>query len=139
MSDEGNGTRSHEVTAAPEPVGPSRRILMVDDNRDAANSLAALLRLRGHDVMVAHDGKRALDITRAHRPSFVLLDIGLPEIDGYELCRRVREQGLDDAQIIAMTGYGQESDRQRAKEAGFDQHMVKSVDLGEVIRLLAQQ
>jgi CheY-like chemotaxis protein len=125
------------VAPSAVPSGPARRILVVDDNRDAAESLAALLRLGGHQVTVAHEGRQALDITAAEKPSFVLLDIGLPEMDGYEVCRRVRAQGLADAQIIAMTGYGQDRDRQRSKEAGFDNHMVKPVDIGEVFRLLA--
>jgi CheY-like chemotaxis protein len=132
-----NGTRSSAVEAVSVPTGPARRILVVDDNRDAAESLAALLRLRGHEVLVAHDGPMALDITAAERPSGVLLDIGLPEMDGYEVCRRLREQGLADAQIIAMTGYGQERDRQRSREAGFNTHMVKPVDIGEIVTLLA--
>jgi CheY-like chemotaxis protein/anti-sigma regulatory factor (Ser/Thr protein kinase) len=132
-----NGTRAHAAGAAAAPTTPARRILVVDDNRDAAEGLAALLRLRGHEVRVAHDGPMALDITAAEPPSVVLLDIGLPEMDGYEVCRRLRQQGLHDAQIIAMTGYGQERDRQRSREAGFDMHMVKPVDIGEIVTLLA--
>jgi CheY-like chemotaxis protein len=132
-----NGTREHAVVAASAPATPARRILVVDDNRDAAEGLAALLRLRGHEVRVAHDGPMALDITATERPSVVLLDIGLPEMDGYEVCRRLRQQGLNDAQIIAMTGYGQERDRQRSREAGFDTHMVKPVDIGDIVTLLA--
>ncbi|HVT39140.1 MAG TPA: response regulator [Gemmatimonadaceae bacterium] len=132
-----NGTRTHAADVASAPTGPPRRILVVDDNRDAAEGLAALLRLRGHEVLVAHDGPMALDITATEQPSVVLLDIGLPEMDGYEVCRRLRQQGLADAQIIAMTGYGQDRDRQRSKEAGFNTHMVKPVDIGEIITLLA--
>ena len=74
-----------------------------------------LLELGGHDVVVAHDGERAVEMALAERPSVVLLDIGLPGMDGYEVCRRVRQQGLSDALIIAMTGYGQERDRQRSQ------------------------
>ena len=92
------------------PAQP-RRILVVDDNEDAAESLAMLLRMGGHEVMVAHDGHQALEIAAIERPGVVLLDIGLPGMDGYEVCRRVRQQGLADAQIIAMTGYGQDRDR----------------------------
>ena len=132
-----NGARSRAVDAMSPSNGPPRRILVVDDNRDAAEGLAALLRLRGHEVLVAHDGQMALDITAAERPSVILLDIGLPEMDGYEVCRRLREQGLADAQIIAMTGYGQERDRQRSREAGFNTHMVKPVDIREIVTLLA--
>jgi CheY-like chemotaxis protein len=131
----GHGARETEPT--PEESGALRRILVVDDKRDAAESMAMLLRLRGHQVLVAHDAREALEIAAVAWPSVVLLDIGLPEIDGYEVCRRLRQQGMVDTQIIAMTGYGQERDRQRSKEAGFDAHTVKPVDIGEVLKLLA--
>jgi signal transduction histidine kinase len=114
-----------------------RRILVVDDNQDAAESLAMLLRLSGHDVMVAHDGHQALAIAAIERPAVVLLDIGLPGMDGYEVCRRARLQGLADAQIIAMTGYGQDRDRERSREAGFNSHTVKPVELEELMQLIA--
>jgi signal transduction histidine kinase len=121
-----------------DPARPqSRRILVVDDNQDAAESLAMLLRMSGHEVMVAHDGHQALAIAAIERPGVVLLDIGLPGMDGYEVCRRVRQQGLADAQIIAMTGYGQERDRERSREAGFDTHTVKPVEIQELMQLLA--
>jgi signal transduction histidine kinase len=124
--------------AGSDPVsGQPRRILVVDDNQDAAESLAMLLRLSGHEVMVAHDGHQALAIAAIERPGVVLLDIGLPGMDGYEVCRRVRQQGLADAQIIAMTGYGQDRDRERSKEAGFDTHTVKPVEIQELMQLLA--
>jgi signal transduction histidine kinase len=115
----------------------SRRILVVDDNQDAAESLAMLLRMSGHEVMIAHDGHQALAIAAIERPGVVLLDIGLPGMDGYEVCRRVRQQGLADAQIIAMTGYGQDRDRERSREAGFDTHTVKPVEIQELMQLLA--
>ena len=118
---------------------PPRRILVVDDSLDAAESLARLLRLGGHEVRVAHDGRRALEIAHTEQPEVLLLDIGLPGMDGYELCRRVRQQGLGDALIIAMTGYGQERDRRRSKEAGFDTHTVKPVDYAEIMKLLASR
>ena len=118
------------------PIAP-RRILVVDDSRDAAESLARLLRIGGHEVLVAHDGEEALELSAATHPSVVLLDIGLPGMDGYEVCRRVRQQGLADAVIIAMTGYGQERDRRRSSEAGFDDHTVKPVEIGELTRLIA--
>ena len=125
---------------AEEPIpytGPPLRILVVDDNRDAAESLAKLLRMGGHTVIVAHDGGRGLELAVAERPSIVFLDIGLPGMDGYEVCRRARERGLSDARIIAMSGYGQARDRQRSEAAGFDSHSVKPVELGELMRLLA--
>lgn len=122
----------------PDPARPQpRRILVVDDNQDAAESLAMLLRMSGHEVMVAHDGHQALAIAAIERPGVVLLDIGLPGMDGYEVCRRVRQQGLVDAQIIAMTGYGQDRDRERSREAGFDTHTVKPVEIQELMQLLA--
>ena len=119
----------------PTPFAP-RRILVVDDNHDAAETLATLLRLHGHDVLVAHEGETALELAAAHDPAVLLLDIGLPGMDGYEVCRRIRERGNAAVRIIAMSGYGQDRDRQRSKEAGFDTHTVKPVELGELMRLL---
>ena len=114
-----------------------RRILIVDDSKDAAESLAMLLSLSGHHVRLAHDGVQALAMADVERPEVILLDIGLPGIDGYEVCRRARQAGLTDALIIAMTGYGQERDRQRSMEAGFDTHTVKPVELDHLMELLA--
>ncbi|MES2521098.1 MAG: response regulator [Gemmatimonadota bacterium] len=129
-----------ETTGAPAATHAAdtpRRILVVDDSVDAAESMAMLLRLRGHDVQVAHNGYDALQLAAETPPSVVLLDIGLPGMDGYEVCRRFRETGLGDARIIAMTGYGMEQDRQRAKEAGFDVHTVKPVAFSDLLKLLA--
>jgi len=119
------------VTAA-----ESLRVLVVDDSPDAAESLAKLLRLAGHEVLVAHDGQRALEIAAADRPTVMLLDIGLPGMDGYEVCRRMRQQGFSKARIIAVTGYGQDRDRQRSREAGFDSHAIKPVDPSELMKLV---
>ncbi len=127
-----------EARVTPEDATTLRRILIVDDKQDAADSMAMLLRLYGHQVLVAHGALQALEIAAAASPSVVLLDIGLPEMDGYEVCRRLRQQGMTDTQIIAMTGYGQDRDRQRSQEAGFDAHTVKPVDLDEVLKLLAE-
>lgn len=118
-------------------AAPMRRILVVDDNEDAADSLALLLRMKGHEVSVAHDGPRAVELAASERPSVMLLDIGLPGMDGYDVCRTIRSQGLHDVRIIAMTGYGQERDRARAMEAGFDTHTVKPVDIAELTKLIA--
>ncbi len=126
-----------ETQPAPDESAALRRILIVDDKQDAADSMAMLLRLYGHQVLVAHGAHQALEIAAAASPSVVLLDIGLPEMDGYEVCRRLRQQGMTDTQIIAMTGYGQDRDRQRSQEAGFDAHTVKPVDLDEILKLLA--
>ncbi|HKP28243.1 MAG TPA: response regulator [Gemmatimonadales bacterium] len=117
--------------------GAARRVLVVDDSLDSANSLATLLRFNGHEVFVAHDGETALGLSGSVRPNVVLLDIGLPGMDGYEICRRIRKLGLVDCLIIAMTGYGQARDRQRSSEAGFDEHTVKPVDIGELSRLIS--
>lgn len=115
------------------------RILVVDDNVDAANSLAVLLRLWGHDTFVVHDGAEAIAAARTARPSVVLLDIGLPKLDGYQVARALRaELGLVDSRIIAMTGYGQAEDRRRTREAGFDLHLVKPVDLEQLEAILAE-
>ncbi len=123
--------------ARPSAVAP-RRILVVDDNRDAADSLGMLLKLLGADVCTANDGPAALEAFRTYRPSVMLLDIGLPEMDGYEVARRTRQQPEGgDVTLIALTGWGQEEDRRRSREAGIDHHLVKPVDLGVLEKLLA--
>jgi PAS domain S-box-containing protein len=127
--------------AAPEPlaaVAAPRRILVVDDNHDAADSLGMLLRVLGVESQVAHDGVSALQAVGTFRPHMVLLDLGMPGMDGYEVARRVRERTAGDgALLIALTGWGQPEDRRRTREAGFDHHLVKPVDLGALQSLLA--
>jgi CheY-like chemotaxis protein len=120
------------------PAGSAgRHILVVDDNADAAESLAMLLRVRGHEVRVALDGETALQAASTYRPEVVLLDIGLPRMDGYEVARRLRtEWGPEKALLVAVTGYGQEEDRRRSEEAGFDAHLVKPVDPDALHRLV---
>jgi PAS domain S-box-containing protein len=119
-------------------LAPSCRVLVVDDNVDQADSVALLLRASGHDVRVAYSGPTALEAALAYRPDIVLMDIGLPEMEGYEVARRLRQQAsLKDTVLVAMTGYGQESDRQRSHEAGFDHHLVKPVSLQELEGILA--
>ncbi|SRR5690606_26032024 len=106
-----------------------RRVLIVDDNVDSASSIALVLEHSGHEVHVAHDGPSAVTIARRLRPEFVFLDLGLPGLDGFEVARTLRrEPGLEAMRIIAVTGYGQESDRARSREAGIDQHLVKPAD-----------
>ncbi|MEJ7592860.1 MAG: ATP-binding protein [Planctomycetaceae bacterium] len=115
------------------------RILVVDDNRDTANSLSMLLRLTGNEPQTAYDGAEALSVAGEFRPDVVLLDIGLPKLNGYEVARRIREQPWGKRVIlIALTGWGQEEDRQRSREAGFDDHMVKPVELSPLMNLLAE-
>jgi PAS domain S-box-containing protein len=115
------------------------RLLVVDDNTDAALTLGMLLEAGGHEVFVEHDSKRALERSQAERPDACLLDIGLPEMDGNELARRLREQPeTAHSALIAVTGYGQEQDRQRAFEAGFSYHLVKPVDMDKLAEVLAE-
>jgi signal transduction histidine kinase/CheY-like chemotaxis protein len=116
----------------------SRRILVVDDNVDSADSLAHFLGMVGHQVYTAYEGPAALEAARAHRPEAVLLDIGMPGMDGYELSRRLRQEpGLEGVLLVALTGYGQEEDRRRSREATIDYHMVKPMDPEALEALLA--
>jgi CheY-like chemotaxis protein len=110
--------------AAMKAVAPPRRILVVDDNEDSAVSLAMLLEIAGNETFVAHDGVSAVEAVEKHRPEVVLLDIGLPKLSGLDVCRRVREQPGDGVVVIALTGWGQEEDRRKSLEAGFDGHLV---------------
>jgi PAS domain S-box-containing protein len=125
------------------PVGelmPSvgRRVLIVDDSEDGAESLAMLLRFAGHDTYKAHDGIAAIEAAEQLQPDAVLLDFGLPRLNGYEVCSRIRQEPWGkDLVLVALTGWGQEEDRQRSKEAGFDAHMVKPVDHDVLLTLLA--
>jgi CheY-like chemotaxis protein len=114
------------------------RILVVDDNVDMARGMARLLKLLGHEVAVAHSGPEGIDVAREQRPDFILLDIGLPGMDGYEVAARLRqEECCKDSVIIAVTGYGQDEDRRRSKEAGFDHHLVKPLDHDALLSLLS--
>ncbi len=122
---------------APAPKS-SLRILIVDDNRDSADSLGMLLRIMGNDIRTAHDGARGVEMAGEFRPDVVLLDIGLPKLDGYQACRRIRAQEWGRRTVlIAVTGWGQDEDRRRSHEAGFDHHMVKPVDPQDLMKLLA--
>ncbi len=153
---EGRGTGSEFVVRLPvssdspargskarssDPVraGPPRRILVVDDNRDAAETLARLLELRGHQVHLAFDGPEAVEAAARIAPDVILLDIGLPTVDGYEAARLIRKQdGGNGVLLLALTGWSQEEDRRRSREAGFDAHLVKPLDLAEFERLLSE-
>ena len=124
--------------ATPAPAGPPLRVLVVDDNVDAVDMLKMLLETSGHDVLTAHDGPSSLQAAHQYRPNVVLLDIGLPGLDGYAVARKIREQAIfKDVMLVATTGYGQECDRQRSQEAGFDHHMVKPYDFDRLEQILA--
>lgn len=112
------------------------RILVVDDNRDAAESLQMLLQLIGHEVNVAYDGPQAIDAYKAEQPDIVFLDIGLPRLNGYEVARRIRGHAGHTPMLVALTGWGQEEDQHRARQAGFDHHMVKPVAYEQLTDLL---
>jgi signal transduction histidine kinase len=116
----------------------SRRILVVDDERISATSLGRLLKIMGHEIRTAYDGLEAVGVVEAFRPDVVLLDINLPKMNGYDAARRIRQQPWGQGMVlIALTGWGQEADRQRAREAGFDHHLVKPVDSAILTQLLA--
>jgi CheY-like chemotaxis protein len=121
-----------------DSAGSKRRILVVDDSRDSAASMAMTLQLLGHEVRTAHNGIEAVELAEQFRPQVVLMDVGMPKLNGYEATRRIREQpwGREMA-IIAVTGWGHEIDRARSKEAGCDGHLVKPVDLPDLERFLA--
>jgi PAS domain S-box-containing protein len=132
------GEAADEASPKPPSATRSVRVLVVDDNRDAAEMLAEALGAVGHEVHVAADGPSALEIAAKVPPEVALLDIGLPVMDGYEVARRLRElPGCRRTRFIALTGYGQESDRERSRKAGFDEHLVKPVDLDDVARAVA--
>jgi len=125
--------------AAAPRHGPRRRILVVDDNRDAAQALKLLLETDGHEVRVAADGAGGLALARQYKPEVALLDIGLPSMDGYELARRMREEpALEGTLLVAVTGYGQMHDRARASASGFNHHLVKPVEFSALQRLLRE-
>ena len=116
----------------------ARRVLVVDDNEDSAETLGTILELSGHEVAIAYDGEKALSLAQERRPEVVFLDIGLPKIDGYEVARRLRLDPQNEGMLlVAVTGYGKEEDRHRGQEAGFHHYLVKPVDPGALQALLA--
>ena len=151
---EGHGTGSEFVVRLPVmstpplskgvlpesmPAAKPRRILVVDDNTDAASSLAMLLKISGNEAHTANEGLEAIEVAEAFRPDVVLLDIGMPNLDGLEVCRRIRAQPWGrDMLMIALTGWGQEEDRRKSKDVGFDHHLVKPVDFPSLVKLLAE-
>jgi CheY-like chemotaxis protein len=136
--DDSNAANPPIESSGPQTRIAGQRILVVDDNVDAAESLGALLRCLGAEVFTVHDGPAALEAMRTKKPSAAVLDIGMPGMDGYEVARRARAgpQG-DDITLIALTGWGNDEDRRRSREAGIDHHLVKPVDLHELEGLLA--
>jgi CheY-like chemotaxis protein len=127
---------SHVVTS--KVNGTSLKVLVVDDNADAAQMLGMLLLAQGHEVLTVHDGPSTLDAAVDFRPDVVLLDIGLPGMDGYEVATRLRQQAIFEGLVlVAMTGYGQDSDRKRSHESGFDHHLVKPPDFVKLKEILA--
>jgi PAS domain S-box-containing protein len=130
-----------EISPAPAAVeqapASGRRVLIVDDSEDGAESLAMLLQFGGHETYKAHDGFAAIEAARRLRPNAVLLDIGLPGLNGYEVCSRIRQEPWGKrVTLVALTGWGQDEDRHRSREAGFDAHMVKPVDFDALLKLL---
>jgi CheY-like chemotaxis protein len=137
LADEAPALR--EPAAGDQPVAASGRlrVLAVDDNMDAASTLALLIQISGHDVRTAHDGPSALAAAQAYRPDVILLDIGLPGLDGYEVAQRLRAMPIGaDMVLVALTGYGQDEDRRRSIAAGFDHHLVKPASPQTLMKLL---
>ncbi len=130
-------------TEAAKPAVQTWRVLVVDDNIDGADMVATMLQMSGHQTRTAYSGQSALEMAGEYQPDFVVLDIGLPEMDGFEVARRLRQlPQLKDVRLIAATGYGRDSDRQRSKEAGFDYHLVKPIEpeaLQKLLTLTAQE
>jgi CheY-like chemotaxis protein len=128
------------AAAATRVAGPRRSVLLVDDNRDAADTLASVLRLLGHEVAVATGGHEALALfERTTDWDTFILDVGMPDMTGHELARRLRDRmGPRPAHFIALTGYGQEHDEAASRAAGFDHHLVKPVDIDRIVALLAE-
>ena len=130
--------RESSLPAKPQPkTGRPARVLIVDDNVDLARGMARILEIHGHHVQIAHDGPAGLDNAKAWRPEFVLLDIGLPGMDGYQIAALLRhDPNTKNAVIIAISGYGQEEDRDRSKQAGFDHHLVKPISSSDLIKVI---
>ena len=122
--------------AAPSPAP---RVLVVDDNQDAADSLATLLDVLGYSVRIAYDGPDAIEAADEFQPEVALLDIGLPRLSGYDIARHVREKRGEEVLLVAITGWGQEDDRRKAREAGFDHHFTKPADFDVLIKLIGTE
>jgi CheY-like chemotaxis protein len=122
----------------PNPAAP-KRILVADDNRDGAETMGMLLKLSGHEVYLAHSGSEALEVARRERPDIVVLDIGMPDLNGYEVAERIRHEAWGERmKLIAVTGWGQAEDKRRALAAGFNHHLTKPVDPTELEALFTR-
>jgi len=131
------GSESGGESARVEEAPRSRRVLVADDNHDAATTLAMILEMLGNEVRVAHDGEEAVSVAASFHPDAILLDIGMPRLDGYGACERIRLlPGTSDTFIVALTGWGHDDDKERARAAGFDRHLVKPVDPAQLQALL---
>lgn len=128
------------MSTNPAPELPQgRRVLVADDNTDAAESLGEVLRLLGHDVRVAYDGQQALTMAESFRPDVVLLDIGMPKMNGYETAQQMRSQPwAARTTLVALTGWGHDEDKRRATDAGFDRHFTKPVDPVALLQMLEE-
>jgi signal transduction histidine kinase len=134
IADAGTNTQHDRL-----PAGSGCRILVIDDSVDTARGMVRLLELLGHEAITAHDGHSAIEAARTFRPDFVLLDIGLPGMNGYQVATALRgDEILKDAVIIAVSGYGQDEDRRRSRAAGFDHHLVKPLDIDSLISLIGR-
>jgi DNA-binding response OmpR family regulator len=125
------------VSAVVRPA--ARRVLVVDDNQDAADSLAMLLTSQGDEVRTAYDGEEAVEADARFEPDIVLLDIGLPKLSGYDVARDIRRRRGAVVLIVAITGWGQEEDRQRSRDAGFDHHFTKPVDIDRLLEVIDRE
>jgi CheY-like chemotaxis protein len=133
------GIGAGQATAVAEDITPAaaRRVLVVDDLRDSADSLSVLLQTLGHDVRTVYGGEAAVQMAESFRPEAIFLDLGMPVVDGFEVCRRVRQQSWGQrVVIVAVSGWGQAEDRRRTAEAGFDHHLIKPADTATVVMLL---
>ena len=131
-------TSPGSTSAGARPATERNRVLVVDDNRDAADTIADFLTELGYQVSVAYDGPSALTVAETFKPHTCVLDIGLPVMDGYELARLLRQSDklCQELRLIAVTGYGQDGDRRRSQEAGFDAHLVKPVQIDELAKIV---
>jgi CheY-like chemotaxis protein len=134
----GDTQNAPSLTTQHLPLATPLKVLVVDDNVDTLLGFSMLLKASGHDVRTAHDGLSAVETAIAYRPNVVLLDIGLPGLNGYEVARRLRQHpNLKNTVLIALTGYGQDTDRQASKQAGFDHHLVKPARFDQLNKILA--